>query len=484
MSTPSLWSREALVHATRGKAIGGWDSVSGISIDTRTIEPGDLFVALKDQRDGHDFFETALKKGAAAALVSRPVQGCPADAPLLLADDTLRALEGIAGASRERITSDCRIIAVTGSAGKTSVKEALRVALSDQGKTHASEKSYNNHWGVPLSLARMPADTGFGVFEIGMNHPGEITPLSHLVRPHISIITTDAPAHLGNFNDESEIAEAKSEIFDGLLPDGHAVLNADNRWYDLLATKAAAMGLHIVAFGRGAKAQARLLQQAQRHDGASISADIQGDEIMLRLNASGTHHAMNAIAVLTATKLAGADLSASALALGSWSPGAGRGAKQMIQIDPADPASDFLLIDESYNANPVSVAAAFEVLGLALTGADSKGRDGRRIAVLGDMLELGTHSADLHAGLAFVPELADVDLVHCCGSQMRALHDSLPPEKRGVWADTSVSLAERIAPSVRPGDAIMVKGSLGSAMHKVVAALAGLGKPRTLSAHG
>lgn len=473
-----LWSREALVAATKGEAVGDWDAITGVSIDTRTIQSGDLFVALKDQRDGHDFAGAALDGSAAAALVSRP-EACPDNAPMLVVDDPLFALERLAEASRGR-ASDLSAIAVTGSVGKTSVKEALRSILTEQAATHASEKSYNNHWGVPLTLARMPEATRFGVFEIGMNHLGEITPLTQMVRPHIAVVTTVVPAHLGNFNDESEIAEAKAEIFKGLLPGGTALINRDNPWFDLLSERATTLGARVVGFGEHADAGIRLIGLNQQATTATVEADVMGQAVIYRLNAPGKHHALNSLAVLGAATLAGADLARAALSLKNWHPGEGRGSRKEIRFDPIDPKTSFLLIDESYNANPASVRAALETLGLAAPGLDPTGRQGRRIAVIGDMLELGPRADELHAEIANAPEMSEIDQVFACGPHSRALYDALPPNKRGEWAEDSARLAPIVNDAVRAGDALVIKGSLGSRMAKIVDVL---NAPRTRRKH-
>jgi len=469
----SLWDREALVAATGGTASGNWSGVTGVSIDTRTVAQDELFVALKDARDGHDFVGAALTSGAGAALVSRVPEGVAPDAPLLRVDDPLRALEALGTAARDR-ASDARIIAVTGSAGKTSTKDALATILSEQGSTHASVKSYNNHWGVPLTLARMPGDARFGVFEIGMNHAGEIAPLTRFVRPHIAVITNVLPVHLGNFGAESGIASAKAEILEGVAPGGHAVLNRDNPWFDLLATKAAALGLDVVSFGSTAEASARLLKHVQKPDSASVEADILGERVLIKLNAAARHQAINALAILSAAKLAGADLARCALGLGRWKPGDGRGARRAIRLDPIDPASAFLLIDESYNANPASVAAALETLSLAQPTRTPTGRAGRRIAVLGDMLELGDAADRLHRQIADVSAIGSVDLVFACGPHCKTLYDALPKARQGAWMRDSATLAPLVKQEIRAGDAVMVKGSLGSAMATVVTALESL----------
>ena len=461
----ALWTREALVAATKGEARGDWDAAQGVSIDTRTIRPGDLFAALTDRRDGHDFVRAAIEAGAAVAMVSRVPEGCE-EAPLLVVDDTLFALESLGQAARGR-AGELSAVAVTGSVGKTSVKEALRTALSPQGRTHASEKSYNNHWGVPLTLARMPQETRFGVFEIGMNRAGEITPLTRLVSPHVAIVTTIAPAHLGNFDSEEGIADAKAEIFGGLVPGGAALVNDDNPFAERLADAARDVGARVIRFGSEA-GEARIVSLARRADGSSIEADVLGERVLYRLNAPGRHHALNSLAVLTASVLAGADLAKSALALKDWRPGGGRGARERIRLDPIDPASAFELIDESYNANPASLRAALETLGLAEPGKDATGRTGRRIAIFGDMLEMGERADELHAAIADLPEMAAVDAVYTCGKHSRALHEALPSEKRGAWAEDSAALAPVVVAAIRAGDVAVVKGSLGSRMAVVV----------------
>ena len=474
----ALWDRDALVAATGGTPSGDWSRVTGISIDTRTIAAGDLFVALKDVRDGHDFVGAALKAGAGAALVSRIPEGVPADAPLLLADDPLFALESLGTAARAR-ADRAKVIAVTGSAGKTSVKDALASILLGQGRTHASAKSYNNHWGVPLTLARMSQDTAFGIFEIGMNHSGEIAPLTRMVRPHIAVITNVLPAHLGNFDSEADIAEAKAEIMEGVLPGGHVLLNGDNRWFDLLAAKAQALGLTVISFGEAESASVRLVKLAQQPESASAEADILGERVLFKLNSAGRHQVINALAVLAAAKLAGADLALCALALGQWKPGDGRGARRRIRLDPIDPHTAFELIDESYNANPASVVAALETLSLAQPARAATGRAGRRIAVLGDMLELGADADRLHGDIAATPHMENVDTVFACGPHSRTLYDALPKAKRGAWTTDSAALAPLVRDEMRAGDVVMVKGSLGSAMAKVITALDALGDAKS-----
>jgi UDP-N-acetylmuramoyl-tripeptide--D-alanyl-D-alanine ligase len=370
-------------------------------------------------------------------------------------------LRALAAAARAR--SGARFIGVTGSVGKTGTKEALRLALSRDGETHASVASYNNHWGVPLSLARCPASAHYAVLEMGMNHPGEIEPLSRLVRPHVVVITAIAPVHLEFFGTLTKIADAKAEIFLGLEPGGAAVLNRDNSQFAHLKRRAKAAGVErIVSFGEHAKADARLIKYALHSDCSTVRADILGVELTYKIGAPGRHLVINSLAVLATTALVGADLALAALALADLKPVSGRGVS--IEIDL--PGGAARIIDESYNANPVSVAAA-----LALLGQTPIGPRGRRIAVLGDMLELGPRGRALHRGL-LKPVLAGaVDLVFCCGPLMRALWQALPASRRGGYAEDSAALEAQVLPTIRAGDVVMVKGSLGSRMAPIVKAL-------------
>jgi UDP-N-acetylmuramoyl-tripeptide--D-alanyl-D-alanine ligase len=479
----ALWTAAEAVAATGGRTGADW-TAHGVSIDTRTLRRGDLFVALTGQaRDGHAFVGDALEKGAAAALVSRAPDGFGGSGPLLTVPDTLEALRALGAAARARMAG--RVIGVTGSVGKTGVKEMLRVMLTGQGATHASEGSHNNHWGVPLTLARMPADTAFAVIEMGMNHAREIAPLTTLARPHVALITTVAPAHLEHFPDEAAIADAKAEIFEGLEPGGVAILNRDNRWFDRLAAAGRARGARIVAFGADARADARLLAAETRRGGAvSIaSASLGGVELVFKLGAPGRHLTQNALGALAAAQAAGADLALAALALADWRAPAGRGARWLVTRGPGGVDGVVEVVDESYNANPASVGAALEVLA-ATPVKDDVGRiaRGRRIACLGDMLELGEAETAAHAGLAEHPAMALVDLVFAVGPRMRALHDALPKNRRGGWFATSQEAAERLRRFVDGGDVVMVKGSKSMAMGAVVAALKTLGPARDAAA--
>jgi len=459
----ALWIVEAMAAAMRADKRGALPvDVSGLSIDTRTIAKGEAFFAIKgDSRDGHEFVEAALKAGGGLAVVARAQAGRFADAPLLIVDDVLEALRDLARAARAR--TKAKVIAVTGSVGKTGTKEALRLALSTDGETHASAASYNNHWGVPLSLARCPQGTKYAVFEIGMNHAGEITPLTKLVRPHVAIVTTVEPVHLEFFGTVEKIADAKAEIFLGVEPGGTAVLNRDNAQFSRLeaAAKAAKVS-RIVSFGDNAKADTQLLRVSLQADSSTVEARVLGTPITYKLGAPGRHIVLNSLGVLTATVLAGADLALAALALGNLRPTPGRGARVTLRV----PGGSAVLIDESYNANPASMAAA-----IALLGQTPVGGRGRRIAVLGDMLELGPPGAELHRGLAVPLKEANIDLVYCSGPLMRSLWEALPSNRRGGYADTAAALEPAVLEALRDGDAIMVKGSLGSKMGPIVKAL-------------
>lgn len=454
-----LWSVEAVVEATGGRLSGAVTKVlGGVSIDTRTLVPGDIFVAIKgDTHDGHAFVATAFEAGAGLAIVREGAVETDAG-PVIEVDDPLAALERLGRAGRAR--SAARIIAVTGSVGKTGTKEALRLALAQEGPVHASVASYNNHWGVPLSLARMPSDARYGIFEVGMNHPGEITPLARMIRPHVVVVTTVAPVHLGNFASIEEIADAKAEIFAGLEPEGSAVLNRDNSHFDRLRQAAvAARAGKIVGFGEHAEAEARLEKVVLHATCSCVSASICGRAATYKLGAPGHHLVMNSLGVLAVVECVGADLALAALGLAEMSAPKGRGARHRLAVG----GGWFTLVDESYNANPVSMRAAIATLGIA-----EPGPRGRRIAVLGDMLELGEAAPELHAGLASALDDAAVDLVYACGANMAQLWEALPQARRGVYATDAAGLARNVADAVEAGDVIMIKGSLGSRMGPLV----------------
>jgi UDP-N-acetylmuramoyl-tripeptide--D-alanyl-D-alanine ligase len=457
-----LWTLGEIVNATRGACLGVRETpVLGFSIDSRSLAPGDGFVAIRGpNRDGHAFVAGSLEQGAACAIVDKTFP--PGDEQKLVrVGDTLEALNDLGRAARAR-AGNTKVIAVTGSAGKTGTKEALRLALSQSGSVHASAKSFNNHWGVPLSLANMPRTVRFGVFEIGMNHSGEIDVLVRLVRPEIAIVTTVAPVHLGFFRSVDEIADAKAEIFHGLEPGGTAIINRDSPYYQRLKDHALLHGATIVGFGEAPDADARLLSVTLDPDGSDVSADILAQPIAYRLGAPGRHVVQNSLAVLAAAKLAGANLALAARALAGLHAQAGRGAREIIESK----GGRIAIIDEAYNANPASMRAALATLGLIPRSAFR-----RRVAVLGDMLELGPNGPQLHRELAEFIDAAGVDVVFACGELMGALFEDLPASRRGAYANTAEELGPKLLGAVGPGDAIMVKGSLGSRMGPVVEAL-------------
>lgn len=460
-----LWDSEAAAAACAGRSAGRWQA-HDVSIDSRSLPRGALFVAIRgDSGDGHAYVADALKKGAAAAMVDHVPEGVAQEAPLLMVRDTQAALEALAAAARAR--SAARIVAVTGSAGKTGTKEMLRAAFARQGMTHASQASYNNQWGVPLSLARMPRETQFGVFEIGMNHAGEITPLTKIVRPHAAIVTTIAPAHIGNFESLTAIAEAKAEIFSGLTPGGVAVINQDNPFFDLLARHSREAGAgRIVGFGASPAAEARLVKAVHHAECSCVLAEICGQPLTCKIGLAGNHWTMNALAVLAVVQALGADMALAALALAELKPLAGRGRRHRLHI--ADGV--FTLIDESYNANPASMLAALN----NLSGHVTEGR-GRRIAVLGDMAELGEEAKNYHRDLAGAIADSRIHLTFTAGREMQILHDNLPRELRGTHSADSAGLVTPLWETLRPGDVVMVKGSNSSNMGKIVKELLALG---------
>ncbi|WP_343082237.1 UDP-N-acetylmuramoyl-tripeptide--D-alanyl-D-alanine ligase [Ostreiculturibacter nitratireducens] len=474
-----LWTSAEAVAATGGRATRDF-AVTGVSIDSRALAAGDLFVALKDARDGHDFVADALRKGAAAALVSRMPEGCTEDDPLLIVPDVLKGLENLGRAGRARARA--RVVGVTGSVGKTSTKEMLRAVLSAQGSVHAAEASFNNHWGVPLTLARLPRDADFAVIEIGMNHPGEIAPLARQARPHVALITTVAPAHLEAFDSLEAIAREKAAIFEGLEPGGIAVYPADLGVSPILAEAAARHAGRVLTFGGTGAADAdyRLSDVQLSRDTTVVRAvrrENGGQPILFKVRTAGRHFAMNALGVIAVAEALGADPVVAACDLGEWVPPAGRGARERIVLDVVEDHLAIELIDDAYNANPASMAAALDVLGAAET-QDGVGRvrEGRRIAVLGDMLELGPDEATLHAAIAAHPMMSRIHTVHCVGPRMRALWEALPQSRRGEWHETATALAERAHHIADAGDVVLVKGSKGSKVSLVVDAIRKLGQ--------
>jgi UDP-N-acetylmuramoyl-tripeptide--D-alanyl-D-alanine ligase len=447
-----LWTAAEAAAATAGRPFGHWTAAE-VSIDTRTMPPEALFVALTgEHRDGHAFAGEALARGA-AVLVARREAGWPEDARVLEVADTQDALEGLARAARAR--SPAKVAAVTGSVGKTSLKEALRLLLTRQALTHASAASHNNHWGVPLSLARLPREARYAVFEIGMNHAGEIRPLTRMVRPNVAVVTKIAPAHLEHLGSIEAIADAKAEIFEGLEPGGVAVLPAEDAQFSRLRAAAERAGARVCSFGESPAADWRLDRVELGAEGSRLVIVGQDRRFDALLGAPGRHWAVNATAIMAAIEALGADVDAAVPALAGIRAPAGRGERRAVQIA----GGQAWLLDESYNANPVSMRAAIELLGLT---------EGRRIAVLGDMLELGPEGPAHHAALAEPLCHAAVDRVFTCGAQMEALHEALPTGVRGDHTVDSAALAPVVAAALRPGDTILVKGSLGSRMRRVV----------------
>lgn len=464
--TEPLWSFDAFVAAMRGRPTGiAAPAVTGISIDSRTVKPGEAFFAIRGETfDGHDFVGKAAAQGAAVGVIAEERLSALGrlTIPLVVVSDVLGALESLGRGARAR--SRAGIAAVTGSVGKTTTKEMLARALAASGRTHYSPASFNNHWGVPLTLARMPAGAAYAVFEIGMNHAGEIEPLVKQVRPHAAIITTIEPVHSEFFPDGiAGITRAKAEIFAGIEPGGAAILNRDNPQFEPLALMAIDAGIdRVLGFGENADAEARLTALDLFADRSRVKADIMGRALSFEIGAPGRHLVQDALAALIAVEVLGGDLEAAAAALGGMAAPKGRGEQHRLTLD----GGSALLIDESYNANPASMRTAIQVLG---TTAAAMG--GRRIAVLGDMLELGPDSPRLHAELASSLEEAGVDRVYLAGTHMLALWEALPPPMRGHYAEIAGDLVPILGDELAGGDVVMVKGSNGSRMTGVVDAL-------------
>lgn len=447
----SLWTSADAAAATGGKAVGAW-AISGLSIDTRSLQPGDLFVPLKDARDGHDFIPQARDADAGAVLSERIEEAEPA----LIVDDTLGALRDLAVAARNR--SDAKRIAVTGSVGKTSLKEAIAAICETQGQTHKSLKSFNNHWGVPLTLAAMPRETQYGVFEAGMNHAGELADLSPLIAPDIAVITKIAPAHLAHFENVDAIAAAKAEIFEGAAKGGIAILNADDDYYDYLSGRAKDRGLTVMSFGEHADAHVRICNA--RTAPAHISADliVGGDSYELNMSLDGAHWISNAACAVAATFAAGIDPSVAVKALAGFGALQGRGERLVIRLDD----KTVTIIDESYNANPESMRASISALETAA---------GRKLAVLGDMFELGSDELSHHAALAAPLEAAGVSRVIVAGECMRALRGALPRAMRGPWAADATHALTALQNELQDGDTVLIKGSNATGLYGLVAQL-------------
>jgi UDP-N-acetylmuramoyl-tripeptide--D-alanyl-D-alanine ligase len=456
-----LWTSEEVLAATGGKLAGAGFAATGVTFDSRDLKPGDLFVALKGERDGHAYVDQAFERGAAAVLVSQAVAGGPA----VHVADTMAALEALGAFARDR-APQVRRGAVTGSVGKTSVTQAIAAGLRLVGPAHSSVKSYNNHIGVPLTLARMPRETERAVFEIGMNHADEIRPLTRMVQPHAACVTTVGPVHIENFADGvAGVARAKAEIFEGLGPGGVAVINADIPAFEQLKQAALHVGARVMSFGSDETADARLLDFQPETNGARVSARIWGHDYVFTLAQSGFHWGANSLAVLLMLDALDVPMETGLQALSEFAPLAGRGQERRIRTE----GGEFVLVDESYNANPMSMKAA-----LASLAARRPENDGRRMVALTDMLELGETSRELHAALADAIEAADVHQVYLAGPMMQTLWERLPDSRKGAYAGTAAELAPVVAEAVRPGDVLMVKGSNGSRASLVAAAVAAL----------
>lgn len=471
----ALWTSTDVSDATRGRSSGLWDA-DGICIDSRSVSIGDLFVAIEGPTfDGHDFVVEALERGASAAIVSRiPAGGKQTvnEDRLVIVDDTMLALQSLARAARNRIPG--KVAAITGSVGKTTTKEALTLALSRQGTAHATSGNLNNHWGVPLSLARMPQATDYAILELGMNHAGEIEPLSRMVRPHVAVVTTVEAVHLEFFDSVSAIADAKAEIFLGLEPGGVAVIPADNPHCDRLTQAAKDAGVDsIISFGTDNSAAYRLIAWAVSEAGTRIAADINGKRLVYDIGMTGKHMALNSLAVLAAVDALGGNVERAAGDLNDMTPPQGRGARSTVTL----PNGSFSIIDESYNASPASIAALADAL-------NATRKRGRVILALGDMLELGDQSDALHADLATPITCDGIDCVFTAGPRMKYLHDALPSTQATAHAASSEDLAPLLTSFIEPGDVIAVKGSFGSRMSVVVDALKAMGQPTQTAVNG
>ena len=443
-----LWTAADIAKATGGKASADW-SVSGVSIDSRSLQEGDLFIPLKDARDGHEFISMAQDNGAGGVLTEKDMSG-----NAVKVDDTFQALRALGKEGVER--SQALRIAVTGSVGKTSVKEALAHMFGAFAPTHKSLKSYNNHWGVPLTMARMPQDTKYGIFEMGMNHAGELSELSKLLRPDIALITNVAGAHLAHFDNVEAIADAKAEIIDGLRNNGTLVLNADNPYTAQILKKAD--GKKVITFGHSNDCDITIVTSQTHEHGSNTRLRINAQQIDVTLLVPGEHWIANGAACMAVAYAAGLDLRKAAMALRGVRAEIGRGATDTLVID----GKSITLIDESYNANPASMEAAINVLSV---------KPGRRIAVLGDMFELGKDEIDMHAALSKPLEEAGVARVIVTGECMRALKGALPRAMRGAWVRDWEAALEALKQELEDGDVVLVKGSNGVGLGKLVTAL-------------
>lgn len=461
-----LWTRKVVLEATGGVSFGPEWNAEGISFDSRSINPGDLFFAFTEgRRDGHDFVFDAFENGAVAAIVQKLPENREENKPLLLVDNVFDALQKLAAESRLR--SSAKIIAVTGSVGKTGTKDALARVLENFNEVHASVGNLNNHLGVPLSLARMSKSTSFGIYELGMNHAREIEVLSNLIKPNLAIITNVNPVHLENFNNEEGIALAKAEVFLGMAKNAKVVLNLDNRWGDFLVEKAVKSGVdQIVTFGRNSTADVQLCSLESNQSGSRVEIEIAGKRFEYVLDMVGEHLAYNTVGVLACIHALGLKIQDAADTLRHIHPGRGRGEQRQVFLSSGGVLN---LIDESYNANPAAMRAAFSVLGFSQPLFN-----GRRIAVIGDMLELGCTSSFLHADLLDDLMAAKPDLVVTIGVLMKELHNKLPKTLRSIHSDNSIDIANDLSGEFRSGDVVLVKGSLGINMSSIISAIEGV----------
>lgn len=459
-----MWTVQDIINATGGNAHGGEWQANRFSIDSRSIEVGDIYLALQGDRvDGHDYVAQALEKGAVAAIVHHMVEGVD-EAQQVLVEDTFEALRDMAAFQRQR--SNAVFVGVTGSVGKTGAKEMLRTVLSTKGRTYASYGNFNNHIGTPLCMVNMPIDAEFGVFEMGMNHAGEISQLSTLVQPHLAMITTVEAVHLEFFDSEEGIADAKAEIFDGMAKNGSAVLNADNPHFLRLKRAAEKHGLgNVISFGVNEMAICRLMEYGADTHGSDVTATISGTPVTYRLGTIGRHWALTSVAVLAAADALGCDLPKAAESLAQFHEPKGRGRLTPLKWDGEDGA--LLLVDDSYNASPSSMMAAFDKMRELKRANPNR----RTVAVLGDMLELGDLAPRMHAGLADGLKKAEVDTVFTAGSLMKNLRDKLPTTMQGGHAATAQELLPQLESGLRAGDMVLVKGSHGSGMWKLAEAL-------------
>jgi UDP-N-acetylmuramoyl-tripeptide--D-alanyl-D-alanine ligase len=456
----ALWTSDEVARALAPATISAPFEANGVAFDSRAVAKGDLFFALSgDTTDGHGFVGDAMKRGGAAAVVSRDVP--VTTGTLIRVPDTMKALVSLGRAGRRR--SKARIASVTGSVGKTSTKDALRAMLAAQAPTSASAASFNNHVGVPISLARLPREARYGVFEIGMNHPGEIEPLARQVEAHVGVITNVGPVHIGHMGSEEAIADEKGCLFAGMAEDAVAVLNCDSPHYDRLIGHARRFGVsRVVGFGRSEAAEARLLSCSLQDSGSDVVALIHGRRIEYRLGAAGEHWVLNSIAALAVVEALGANIVEAAATLKDIAASPGRGARRMLKFG----AGTVELLDESYNANPVSMRAM-----LALLARTEPARGGRRLLAMGDMRELGEGADAYHAGLADAVAASGAAQVFLCGPHMQALWQRLAAAQKGAYRRDSAALAGEVAAALRAGDVIAIKGSLGSKMKNVVDAV-------------